>query len=312
LKTIELTSCPSCGSERSETISLGEGAELLRCLDCGTVRAPAYADHDEVFEEGYMRGEASFGLDFDILHPRCQELLAGINERRMELLEKEAGARGTLLDVGCGTGELLEVARDRGWNVTGLDPVADQAEHARSERKLDVRTATLEEFGTPPEPYDVVTAFHVLEHMPEPVEFARGLAKLARPGGLLMVEVPNFDSRERKVRGPRWGHLKPLEHLVHYTPETLRRTLEAAGLERVSARTATWLGPPQSLREATQGLAQPRLERWLAPLSPRRSVEGQSVRVPGRLAWPALRAAAARMDRRGAGATVIATARTPG
>jgi 2-polyprenyl-3-methyl-5-hydroxy-6-metoxy-1,4-benzoquinol methylase len=312
LKTIELTSCPACGSERSETISLGGQAELLRCLDCGTVRAPAYADHDEVFEEGYMRGEASFGLDFDILHPRCQELLAGINERRMELLEKTTGGPGRLIDVGCGTGELLAVARDRGWNVIGIDPVADQAEHARSERQLDVRAATLEEFGKPEHPFDAVTAFHVLEHMPEPIAFARGLSEIARPGGSLMIEVPNFDSLERKRRGPRWGHLRPLEHLVHYTPDSLRRVLESAGLEQVTTRTVTWVGPPQSLHEAAAGLAEPRLARWLKPLCAKRTVDGHEVRVPGRMAWAALRAYAAASERRGAGATVLATARVPG
>jgi hypothetical protein len=76
----------------------------------------------------------------------------------------------------------------------------------------------------------------------DPVAFLSELARYARPGGLVAVEVPNWRHSSRRAKGPRWDQLCPLEHVAHFTPRTLRRTMRRAGL-RPRVRTVTVVRP---------------------------------------------------------------------
>ena len=294
------------------TVEVGAGRELRRCNACETVYAEEYATPDEIYREGYMLDEKTrFGCHWDVLDPSFQEFLKQVAERRLALIAKAARPPGDLLDVGCGLGEFLMAAEAAGWRATGVDPVEDQAAFARDERGLDVRGALLEESGLPERAYDVVTAQHVLEHVPDSTAFLRLLARWVRPGGHIAIEVPNFDSVQRKVERQDWRGLRPLEHIVHFSPETLAHAFRQAGLEPVLVRSPSWLGPPQTLDHALDDLCRHSLRRWLAPISKTRSHDGQTGVYPSRLAWSVLRAAEAAYDRRGVGAVVFGIARVP-
>jgi SAM-dependent methyltransferase len=308
-RVLTLERCPGCGGEQFAAEHVGGEVTLRRCTRCATISAPEYASPDEVYVDGYLRGESGFGLD--LRHPRFQAYLAGVARRRVALVERVSGRPGYLLDVGCGTGEVLAAARHAGWRVQGVEPVADAARHAREQRGLDVSAATLPGSGLPERSFDVVSAFHVLEHMPDSLDFLSMLARWARPGGHVVVEVPNYDSAIRRHHGERWSSLRPLEHLVHFTPETLRGAFERAGLRPVRIRTASWVGPPQTLDFALADLAKFRWRPLLAPLSPRREVDGVRVRVPGRAGWWALRALERISVARGHGQVVLGGARVP-
>ena len=93
----------------------------------------------------------------------------------------------------------------------------------------------------------MVSAFHVLEHVPDSVGFLRTLGRWARPGGHVMIEVPNFNSVQRRRLGSDWTGLRALEHIVHHTPTTLERAFREAGMEPVLVRSPVYVGPPQSL-----------------------------------------------------------------
>lgn len=288
MRTVALSACPVCGSERAAPVDLGAG-EHRRCLDCAATYSAAYADPDEVFADGYFSAGSEFGVD--VSHPRFQAYLAEVAGRRAQLLEGVTGGPGSLLDVGCGTGEFPAVAAGRGWRVQGVELMPEAAEHARRVHGLDVREGLLADTDLPERAYDAVCALHVLEHVPDTVGFLRELAARARPGGHLMIEVPNLDSAARAARGARWAHLRPLEHLTHFTPATLRGALVRAGLEPVFVRSPTWIWREQTVDEALLDLG--RGPRWR------------------RLPWPALHAVAALDDRRGRGAVVLAVARVP-
>lgn len=309
MRTLELTRCPTCGEPDAGDLELGGGVVLRRCLACTTVFAPAYAAHDEVFVDGYLSDGDTGAFGIDISHPRFQDFLLDIGARRAAALQDAAGGPGTLLDVGCGSGELLAAARDRGWTVTGVEPLADASAHARA-RRLDVHTGTLDEVAALLEHrYDVVTAFHVLEHMSDAPAFLRSLARCARPGGLVAVETPNFASVLRKRRRANWPHLRPLEHLIHFTPQTIAVALRNAGLEPLRVTTPSYLYRDSTLEEALVHLAREDLARVLAPLSPHREVLGHRARVPSAPARAILRAVSAAYERRGVGSAVLAIAR---
>ena len=307
MKVHALPTCPACGSADTRGFDIGEGRLLKRCQACETVSALEYADPADVYTDGYMFGETDFGLD--VRHPEFQRYLAQVARRRMQIIEESTGGPGRLLDVGSGTGEVMIAARDRGWEIQGVEPERTGAAFAQ-ERGLPVEVAMLEDSGVPERAWDVVSAFHVLEHVPDPPAFLRTLARWARPGGHLVVEVPNFASLQRRRLRQGWSGLRPLEHITHFTPKTLERLLRADGLEPVVVRSPAYVGPPQDLHHALADLARGRrFERLFAPLSPYRQANGERVRVPGRAGWAALRAMEAAYDEAGRGTVVLAIAR---
>lgn len=272
--------------------------------------APAYADPEEIYKHGYLTGEVGkFGLD--IMHPLFQEYLMAVSRRRFELLASVVARPGSLLDVGCGAGEFMLVGRSRGWDVHGLDPVPDAAALAREQRGLDVATATLEQYGAPESRFDLVTALHVLEHVPDAAGFLRSLAAWCRPGGHVLIEVPNYASLARRRRLANWSGLRPLEHVIHFTPRTLERAFRQAGLTPVRTVTPTYVGPPQELDSALADLVleRPLSRRALAPTCSRGQIEGFDVLIPGRVTWAALRAVEWTYRLRRAGVVVVGIAR---
>lgn len=300
----ELTRCPVCGTDDPRSFDLGRENILSRCRSCQAVFAPRYADPSEIYVDGYMFGEAGeFGLD--VRAPEFQRYLMRVAHRRLRMIERATGSRsGSLLDVGSGTGEVLLAARARGWRVQGVEPESTAAEMARA-RGIDVEISMLEESGLPERAYDTVSAFHVLEHVPDSREFLQTLMRWVRPGGHLVIEVPNFASVQRRRLRDDWPGLRPLEHLVHFTPRTLTTAITLAGARPVAVRTPAYVGPPQNLDFATADLARfGRYRRMLEPLSPVRD----GARTPGALAWAILRATEALYDRAGVGTVVFCVA----
>jgi SAM-dependent methyltransferase len=308
MKTLSIDRCPVCGVDDSAPVPIGSYDGLCQCRACATVHSRVYADPSEVYVDGYLFGATSdFGVD--VRHPRFQEYLAGAVRRRLDLIERQI-PRGSVVDVGCGTGETLAAFAERGWDCVGVEPIPDAASYAVA-RGVSVRQALLEDSGLPERSFDVVSAMHVLEHIPDSEAFLRLLARWARPGGHVVIEVPNFASRERRRYVEGWVHLRPLEHVVHFTPQTLTTAFRNAGLEPVRVVTPTYIGSPQTLDEALHDLARPAWRKPLAKLSPRRPVLDGVERVPAATAWAALHALEAIDRRRGAGAVVLGIARVP-
>ncbi|MBI3299550.1 MAG: class I SAM-dependent methyltransferase [Elusimicrobia bacterium] len=171
---------------------------------------------------------------------------------RLDLITRHR-APGRLLDVGCGKGEFLSVARTRGWAVAGIEPSQGLCEHARAAYGLDVRLGTLETAGAEAAAFDAVTLNHVLEHVERPLELLRGARGLLKPDGLLFVEVPNCDSyllraadAYFRLRGLDWSsRLSPLHppfHRFGFTVASLLHALRAAGLEPVELVTYSGKG----------------------------------------------------------------------
>ncbi len=169
---------------------------------------------------------------------------------------------GRLLDYGCGSGCFAARMRDRGWTVTGMDFSPHAAEQARKRHGLDVLVGTLPHPKVRPESFDMVTLGAVLEHVHWPQQLIGSAVRVLRPGGVLVVSVPNFDSWGRRTFGANWWPLDIPLHLLHFTPATLCRLLGGYGLEveevRYQAR-ASWM------RKSFQRSAQ-RSRSWLRRL----------------------------------------------
>ena len=136
--------------------------------------------------------------------------------------------QGRYLDVGCGSGGALGVARELGFTVSGIE--MDAAAAAKARRFTDeLHVGDVLGAPFPPGSFDVVTAFHVLEHVPDPVAVTRRMLDWLAPQGLLIVEVPNAGGLGAQLFGRAWSGLELPRHLSHFTPESLARVVQAAG-----------------------------------------------------------------------------------
>jgi SAM-dependent methyltransferase len=147
------------------------------------------------------------------------------------------GRPGALLDVGCGRGDLGAALREQGWRVAGIDPSADAVAVARA-RGIDAQTGTLSTAAFDAEAFDAVAMRHSLEHVPDPLGDLKRIHRMLKPGGLLVVSLPNFDSWERRRFGSAWFHLDLPRHRTHFGPTSLKLALDQTGFDVVTMETA--------------------------------------------------------------------------
>ncbi len=200
---------------------------LLHRLVLGARRAYLAAHHAGPAVD---RGTRLLGL-LPWLHPGWR---AELRHRAMHL---QAKAGGRLLEIGCGSGELLAGVRGLGWRVTGVDfdPVA--AEVARR-RGLDVRCGDLAGQAFAGGSFDAVTMFHLIEHVPDPRALLAECHRVLAPGGRLVVATPNLRSRGHRRFGAAWLELDPPRHLHLFAPMALQREVERHGFRVESLRTS--------------------------------------------------------------------------
>jgi SAM-dependent methyltransferase len=150
-------------------------------------------------------------------------VLARFDRARLALL---GPPRGTLLDIGAGRGRFVASARAAGWSATGIEPSARGVQAARSAYGVALERASLADASGH---YDAVSLWHVLEHLDDPDAAIAHIASLLRPGGLLLVGVPNLASVQARIGRDRWFHLDLERHRTHFTPAGLRALLERCG-----------------------------------------------------------------------------------
>lgn len=145
--------------------------------------------------------------------------------------------RGRLLDVGAAGGAFVAEALAHGFDASGIEPVPSFARAAREQLGLDVRDGGLQDLDIGERAYEVITLWHVLEHLPDPVSQLRRLTDAMVPGGTIAVEVPNAASAVAVHMGSRWPSLEPNVHVNQFAPRSLAAAIERAGLELRDMRT---------------------------------------------------------------------------
>jgi SAM-dependent methyltransferase len=159
--------------------------------------------------------------------------------RRFPLAElASSGHPGTMLDVGCGRGDLAASWIDRGWRVLGIEPSA-QAAAAASARGAEIIGETLSRTELEGDTLDAVVFRHSLEHVVDPRADLQRVRAALRPSGRLVVILPNWGSWQRRFFGSYWFPLELPRHRTHFTANGLRRAIESAGFQQVDIRPAT-------------------------------------------------------------------------
>lgn len=207
------------------------------CSSCGsgTTLPPATEDELAAF---YPPAYAPFEAPRRLV-ARAMILMQGLRNRRFPLAQvATAGAMGTLLDVGCGRGDLAASWLKAGWRVLGIEPSPAAAASARS-RGTVIVGETLSRTSLAPSSLDAVVFRHSLEHVVAPVHDLAHVHKALRPQGRLALIVPNWGSWQRRAFGEYWFPLELPRHRTHFTEVGLRAALGSAGFDQIRIRPAT-------------------------------------------------------------------------
>jgi SAM-dependent methyltransferase len=154
------------------------------------------------------------------------------------------GERGKLLDLGCGNGGYLQ-SINQDWLVgkkiecVGVDPDKEAIKHARK-IGLKVKEGTIETAAFPDSYFDIVRINHTIEHISEPLGTLKEVYRIIKPGGKVIIEVPNFDSVGRKLLKDKWAGIDAPRHYFEFSPVTLKRMLVLSGFQPLSI--AKWHG----------------------------------------------------------------------
>jgi SAM-dependent methyltransferase len=242
-----LQSCPACGSPDIVPAYTGRTTRnpadpatwhLVRCQRCdhGFLNPqPDWSDLEPYYTSSYAPYAPDHGVDTSAV-----ELARATGEYRH--VKIRAGMR--ILDVGCGGGSFLRVARELGATVAGVEPSPSGAK-AASEQGLDVFHGRLEDYAQKvPESvrWDLITFSHVVEHLPEPNATLAVAGRLLAPGGRVWVAVPNGACRAARSLGWRWHSTDLPIHLHQFSTQSLRKAVEGAGL--LVDRIYTYSFPP--------------------------------------------------------------------
>jgi SAM-dependent methyltransferase len=167
-------------------------------------------------------GYAVYQADRDSLRDKARRLLAVVERHRPP---------GRLLDVGCAYGFTLEVARERGWQVVGVEAAGDVA--AATQARLGVTVhPELIAAGLPADSLDAVTLWDVIEHLPDPRSAAVEVHRVLKPGGLFSVVTPDVGSLAARLLGGRWEEMTKMpEHIFFFDRRSLSALLRSAGFE---------------------------------------------------------------------------------
>jgi len=211
---------------------------IVSCASCRHIRVdPRIADErlEELYDEAYYRGDG-FDATIDYGAPPSQATI----DENVDIVHTVAEAAGgsvrglRWLDIGCGTGALLESAAERGAIVTGSDSSDAASISCRGKGLPFITPAALIDYR---KQFDVVSAIEVIEHVPDPMAFVLAMKSYVREGGIVFLRTGNWNV----VRYlPGTPYVMPEGHIQYFTPRTIRRIFAAAMISETATFNRTW------------------------------------------------------------------------
>ena len=222
--------CPLCDSPNiaplltcRDTLTHRGEFTVASCADCAFRFTNPYPSPDDIHVFYDTPDYTPVSNSTRGLLNKCYHLARRVMLRSKRRLVRKLSRlkKGALLDIGCGTGEFLATMKRAGWDVQGVEPFAPARESAASRFQIPV-TDLAGQSSLPDHAFDVITLWHVLEHAHDLHRSMAEISRLLKPGGLVLIGVPNCDSWDAKFYGAHWAAYDTPRHLFHFTPATLR------------------------------------------------------------------------------------------
>jgi len=238
--------CPWCGSENAQLhIELKdlfltqETFKILECKDCGLLYTTPRPNKDEIgkyykSEEYYSHQENKTGFI-----PKVYEKVKSINLKNKYYIVTEKAKKGKILDIGCGVGDFLHTMEQRAWEATGVEPSEEAKAIAKKRIKAEVLSSEEQE-NLADDSFDVITMWHVLEHVDALRWQIQQLYRLCKPGGRIIIALPNYKSYDGQYYKAEWAAYDVPRHLNHFNKETLIKIFEESHLKHVKTEKLHW------------------------------------------------------------------------
>ncbi len=217
---MEEVNCDICGIDKTKNIVSSDKFNIVQCQGCGLVYMNPRPDK-RWLSEYYV----NYYLDLKG-HYEEERLYKCRFKERLDAIEKFKD-KGRLLDIGCGVGFFLQLAKERKWQVSGIEFSPLSADIARASG-VDVLTGSIEDADLESGSFDVITMWHVIEHLQRPSEALKKIYCALKKGGVLALETPNMDYYF-KFKADKLNDVLRPEHLYNFSSRTLARLLENSG-----------------------------------------------------------------------------------
>lgn len=244
---MEATRCNICTADDFEVVFEGPDwiarlpgvFRLVRCRQCGLFYQNPRPDSLEIqryYPDDYLAFQKAIAEERSLL--RRIDRYYGIH-KRCRAVHKAQPRPGRILDIGCATGLFLAGMKKRGWEVLGIELNERAARYARERLELDVVTGDFLDAALPDRHFDVISLWDVLEHLPDPLRVLRKISEKIRPGGLLLLNLPNPESWEARRFGPLWIGWDLPRHLNLPTLPLLAGLLKQVGFNTPEVKSLT-------------------------------------------------------------------------
>jgi SAM-dependent methyltransferase len=235
-----LARCPVCHAQEFSQRFAIKGMAIEACAACGLIVQNPQPSDDQlaaIYGSNYFIGSSEtdrLGAQFDLVKRATAALQ--LDEIAGYLRAHRQASDGlSLLEVGCGHGNMLLEARNRGYDVHGLEYSADAARIAN--RKLGVnaiRIGTIGQDTFAEDSFDICILADVIEHVRDPADFLRHVRRILKPGGVIFIATPSTDSWSARLLGRQWMEYKP-EHLFYFDRNSIERLLQSAGFDHIES-----------------------------------------------------------------------------
>lgn len=280
--------CPWCGSDKAQ-INLWlkddfltkEDFHICECLNCGLLYTMPRPGKDKIgeyykSEEYYSHQENKKGFI-----PKIYEKVKKINLKHKYSLATKGISVGNMLEIGCGVGDFLHTSETHGWQCIGVEPSEDAKAIARQRTKAEIiESEALEKL--PDASFDVITMWHVLEHVDNLRWQVAQLQRLIKPNGKIVIAVPNYKSYDGQHYKEHWAAYDVPRHLSHFNRTTMAKILTNNELKLVKTDKLKWDAYYISYMSEQYEIHKLPLLRgiyrgWLSNMKARRSGEWSSV-----------------------------------
>lgn len=223
---LQNTICPICGgAEFSPNMKLtdhflsGEEFQLIKCNNCEVLITTPAPTPDKIFEyyksDAYVSHNDSKKGWLNLAYQKVKNITL---RQKIALIEKHTAGK-ELLDFGCGTGDFLKFASTKGFTIFGIEP--DESARNISISK-GIPVSDISHLESSQDTFDVITLWHVLEHTYDPLKTLSDLMKVLRPGGVLILALPNYKSADAQQFKSHWAAYDVPRHLFHFCQKTVK------------------------------------------------------------------------------------------